>query len=120
MQKGPSENSRRSCLFKLLILAFLGYYGFGVGEVIFRYQVLKSEMRSQSLHAPSITNQTIRNRIVGRIESLGLPDEATKNLKIRRSSRPREITIGTEYQETIELPFYSHPLTLRPAATARL
>lgn len=108
--------SRIGCLFTLLVLAFVGYYGVQGGSIYFNYWQLRDEMRSQARFAPSIDDPTIQRRLVRKIRDLGLPDEAVRHLSIRRLARPREIRIRTSYEVILELPFYKRPLTLTPEA----
>lgn len=108
--------SRLGCLFTLLVLVFLGYYGVQAGQVYLRYYRLKDEMQSQARLAPSIDDVTIQRRLIRKVQEIGLPDAARSNLRIRRLARPREIRISTEYREVLELPFYAYTLTLKPSA----
>ena len=96
---------RLGCLFTLLILATLGYYGLDPGNMLFKSWQLEQEMKAQAGFAPSIDNAAIRRRLLRKIQSLELPDEARANLRIRRTFRPREIVITTEFEVTIVLPF---------------
>lgn len=109
--RDESGKSRAGCLLTLLIMIVVGYYGFGIGEVYYKYWRLKDEMRAQARLAPGIDDDTIRRRLQRKVEELELPEEA-RRLRIRRTARPREITITTTYQDTLELPFYRYPVNL--------
>lgn len=113
--RGEAGKSRAGCLLTLLILIIVGYYGFGIGEVYYRFWRLEDEMRTQARLAPGIDDDTIRRRLQHKVEELQLPTEA-RRLRIQRTARPREITITTTYQDTLHLPFYRHAVTLTPAA----
>jgi hypothetical protein len=112
--------SRLGCLFTLLILATVVYYGVNVGAVYLRYYRLVDEMRTQAKVAPSIDDATIRRRVIRKIDALNIPAEARRELDIRRSLRPREIRIHTTYRDTLELPFYKYLVTLTPEARQAL
>ena len=112
-------NSSRGCLITLLFLAVGLYYGINIGEVYYRYFQLKEEMQSQVRLAPSLSDGVIRRRLVAKAEALDLPDEA-KRFKITRSARSRRIIVRTEYQESVDLPFFNHTFTLAPQAEAQL
>ena len=96
---------RLGCLFTLMILATVVYYGLDPGNTLFKSWQLKEEMKAQAGFAPSIDNAAIRRRLTRKIETLGLPPDAISNLEIRRTFRPREIVISTEFEVTIVLPF---------------
>lgn len=107
--------SNIGCLVSLLLFVVALYYGAHIGEVYWRYYQLLDTMRSQARVAPSLTDATIRRRILAKVEELQLPEEA-RRIVIKRSARPRVITIQTEYRERVELPFFTHEFVLRPRA----
>lgn len=111
--------SRLGCLFTLMLLAVVGYYGFGVGESYLRYWRMKDAMQVEARLAPGIGDDVIRRRLTRTAQELELPPEAQR-LRIRRRVRPREIVISTSWQETIELPFYAWTRTYRPEVRAQL
>jgi len=111
--------SSRGCLISLLVLVVVLYYGINIGEVGWRFYQLKNEMQSQARLAPSLTNGVIRRRLRAKAEALGLPEEA-QDVRIRRSPETRRITITTQYQESVDLPFFNHTFNLTPSAEAPL
>jgi hypothetical protein len=107
------------CLFTLLILGGLVYYGLGAGASYLRYWQMLDEMKSQARFAPTLDDPVIRRRLVTKAQELELPNEATRFV-IRRLARPREIVITTRWQDTIDLPFYNWVITFKPEARALL
>jgi hypothetical protein len=107
------------CLFTLLIVAVVIYYGSGAGSAYFRYWRMLDEMKQQARLGPSLDDPVIRRRLQSKAEELDLPSSAT-NIRIRRLARPREIVITTAWKETIDLPFYEWVVTFRPEARALL
>ena len=103
--RNQQGKSRLGCLFTLLILATIGYYGMDIGTIYFNRWQLMAEMKAQAGFAPSIDDAAIRRRLVRKIVDLDLPGNARTNLRIRRSMRPREIVISTKYPVTFVLPF---------------
>lgn len=101
------------CLVTLVIFAAAVYYGVGIGKVYLRYYQLLDAMRSNARLAPSLTDATIRRRLLTRVDELHLPPEAQKFI-IKRSGRPRTITIETSYSETVDLPLFNHTFTFHP------
>ena len=110
---------RTGCLLTLLIVVAVAYFGFPIAGIYVRYYRFKNEMQTQARFAPSIDDGTIRRRLFLTIDDLRIP-EAAKQMRIRRTSQPREIQILTSWQETIVLPFYSWVITLRPEVRRRL
>ena len=108
------------CLLSLLVLVAVLYYGVNIGEVYFRYYRILDEMQSQARVAAALDNGTIQRRIASAIQEIGLPDDASSNLQITRSASPRQITIETEYAETVKLPLFLHTFHLHPKATEPL
>src|SRR4029077_14329079 len=99
--------SSTGCLFSLMVFVGLLYYGVNVGEVFFRYYRLLDEMDSQARIASGLDNGTITRRLAVAVQESGLPDSAA-HIVVRRTLTPREITIATDYSETVDLPFFKH------------
>lgn len=120
-----SRKSRRGasttgCLVSLLVLVAVLYYGVNIGEVYFRYYRLVDEMKSQARLAAALDNGTIQRRLGSAIQEIGVSEDAATNLQITRSSSPRQITIETDYSESVHLPLFNHTFRLHPKATEPL
>ena len=123
MVSGPGSRrgaSTLGCLLSLLVLVAVLYYGVNIGEVYFRYYRILDEMQSQARLAAALDNGTIQRRLGAAIQDIGLPDDASSNLEISRTASPREITIETDYAETVNLPLFVHTFHLHPKATEPL
>ncbi len=116
---GKRGVTRTGCLFSILLLMALTYFGLPIAGMYVRYYRMKNEMQTQARFAPSIDDGTIRRRLLQTIDNLGLPVEA-RQLRIRRINRPREIIISTTWQETIILPFYTRVQRFRPQVRERM
>ncbi len=112
--------STMGCLVSLLVLVAVLYYGVNIGEVYFRYYRLMDELRTQAQLAAALDNGTIQRRIASAIQEIGVPEEASSNLQITRSASPRQITIETDYSESVHLPLFNHTFRLHPKATEPL
>lgn len=112
--------STMGCLVSLLVLVAVLYYGVNIGEVYFRYYRLVDEMNTQARVAAVLDNGTIQRRIASAIQDIGVPEEASANLQITRSASPRQITIETDYSESVHLPLFNHTFRLHPKATEPL
>ena len=111
--------SRVGCLFFLMVVVAVGYWGVPIASTYVRLYRFKSEMQSQARFAPSIDDGTIRRRLVQKIEALGLPDEA-RRIQILRVTTPREIQISTSWEVDIVLPFFTQTITLSPEVRVRM
>lgn len=109
--------SSLGCLVSLALFAAALYYGVHIGEVYLRYFRLLDAMRFQASIATSVPDSVLQRRLVATADSiLGGPVP----IRIERGGRPRRITIRTEYEERVELPFFKHTFHLRPRAEAPL
>lgn len=110
--------SSLGCLVSLAIFAAALYYGVHIGEVYLRYYRLLDAMRFQASIAPSIKDDgVIQRRLMATADSLlgqSIP------IRVERRGNPLRITIRTEYEERVELPFFHHTFLLRPVAEAPL
>jgi len=111
--------SSLGCLFSLLLVAVVFYYGIDIGRVYWNYYKLLDQMKVSARFAQTQTDEQILRALRGTVDELGLPDQA-KRFVIRRNPSPRTIQIRTEYNVEVELPFTVHVITLKPEAEARL
>lgn len=90
------------CLFTLLIIAAVAYFGIPIGEAFFRYYRFEDAIRQSARFARINSDQAIVTRLRAVADSLELPDEA-KQIRIRRTGSNR-ISISTQYAEEFVLP----------------
>ncbi len=112
--------STMGCLVSLLVLVAVLYYGVNIGEVYFRYYRLLDEMGTQARVAAALDNGTIQRRVAAAIQEIGIPEDAATNLQITRTATPREITIESDYTESVHLPLFDHTFKFHPKATEPL
>ena len=118
--RGRRGASSTGCLISLLIFVGLLYYGVNIGEVYFRYYRLLDEMQSQARIAAALDDGTIRRRLEAAVQDIGVPENAVRNINIRRTLSPREINIETAYSETVHLPLFNHTFEFHPRANEPL
>lgn len=94
--------STLGCLIVILILAAGVYFAFGFGEVYFRAYQFKDAMRSDAEFATNTSDAKITSHLSALADSLNLPPGAG-DITILRSTRT--ITISSDYDEVIRLPF---------------
>jgi hypothetical protein len=105
--------SSLGCLFTLLVLAVIVYFGVNVGEVYFRYYQYQDAMRQEVRFAAHNNDAIILRHLRDQADSLGLP-EAARNVMVQREGR--HIEIETEYYEHVELPLTVREVYLNPHA----
>ena len=111
-------SSSLGCLITLALFVAALYYGIHIGEVYLRYYRLLDTMRFQASIAPTVKDDNvIERRLEWAADSiLGQAPQ----FSVVRSGNPLRITIQTEYEERVELPFFRHTFVLRPRAEAPL
>lgn len=101
------------CLFSLLIIAAIGYFGLPVAEAYFRYWQFEDEMSQAVRFARINSDREIRTRLQTFVDSAGLPPEA-RNLQIAR--RNGRIDVSASYVEEFHLPGYVRVQAFNPSA----
>ena len=110
--------SSLGCLVLLLVLTAVGYFGVNVGEAYWRFYQFQDAMKQEARFAARRTDDAIALRLRAKADSLGLPEQAVKHLRVRRNTRIIRIT--SEYFETIELPLVVRELHFEPRVEASL
>jgi hypothetical protein len=125
MVTGPNARAGKGsggCLMTLAVFGLVIYFGIPVAEVYVRQYTFSEEMRTNTRLASNLTDAVIRRRLIDEADRLGLPPDAIKNLKIKRTGNgfEREIDIDTQYTETVKRPFFEYTFTIRPHADSPL
>lgn len=105
--------SSLGCLFSLLVLAAIVYFGVNVGEVYFRFYQFQDAMRQEVRFAAHNNDGLILRHLRDQADSLGLP-EAAGEVTLQRDGR--HIEIESEYYEHIELPLFVREVRFNPHA----
>ena len=106
--------SKIGCLFLLLVVAAIGYFGEKVGSVVWDYYLYRDRMKSEARFAAHRTDAVIKRRLAAFADSIGLP-EGANNVIVRRGAR--SIYIYAEYYVHIELPGMVREFHFNPSAT---
>lgn len=101
------------CLVMLLLVAAALYFGVNFGEAYWRFYEYQDAMRQEVRFAAQISDDRMRMHLTSLADSLGLPDEAS-DVTISRSGR--QISVGAEYSERVEVPFFARDIRFRPRA----
>ena len=114
---------RFGCLVMIALVVVVIYLAKDFGAVYFRYYEMNDEVSSQASFAPGLTDQAIRDRLVSKADSLGIP-LGPKDWQIKRTRSPSEITISGTYTDSvvIDLPGFHkvYYFKLTPSAKSEL
>ena len=114
MVKSRRGSSSIGCLFMVLVIAAIGYFGYNIGAVFLANYEFEDRMRQEAHFAGHRSDAVIRRRLSDFADSLGLP-EAAGNITVRRSEH--SILLWGEYYRHIELPGIVRELHFSPSAT---
>lgn len=103
--------STLGCLFGMLVVVAVIYFGLNVGAPFFRYYQFRDAMRQETRFADRKSDAQIIATLRLRADSLMLPAPAHR---INVGRTPSRITIWTDYTEKIEFPFVTRDITFRP------
>lgn len=105
--------SRLGCLFMLLVVAAVGYFGLPVAEAYYRYYRFDDAIAQEVRFSETRSDEEMRQRLAAVADSLGLPPEAAR-ITIRREAR--RLIIEANYHEVIELPMTVREIAFTPRA----
>jgi hypothetical protein len=103
--------STLGCLFSMLVVVALVYFGVNVGAPFWRYYQFRDAMQQEVRFAERKSDSQIVTTLRLKADSLALPAQAYK-INVRRTSS--RITVWTNYSETIDFPFVTRDITFRP------
>lgn len=113
MVRRRTGKSALGCLFTLLVLAVILYFGVNVGETYFRFYQFQDAMKQEVRFAAHNSDATILRRLRAQADSLGLP-EAAGVVSLQRDGR--YIELESDYYEHIELPLTVREVHFNPRA----
>jgi hypothetical protein len=111
MVKHVRGASTLGCLFSMLVVVAVIYFGVNVGAPYLRYYQFRDAMQQEARFADRKSDSEILATLRLKADSLGLPGPAYR-INVRRNAS--RIVIWTEYTETIDFPFVTRDITLRP------
>lgn len=110
--------STMGCLFTIMLLLAVLYYGIDVARVYWDFYKFQDEMETSARFASTQSDDQIRLHLKGVAQDLGLPAEAQR-IVIRRSKSPPLVSIRSQYAIELTLPFTHKEVILRPVAEVR-
>ena len=93
--------SKLGCLFQLMVLAAIGFFGANVGEVFWRYFQFKDAVTQEAKFHANRPIPEMRQRIRFIADSMGMPQEAGIAL-VRHAERLTLVEV--HYDDTLILP----------------
>jgi hypothetical protein len=105
--------SKLGCLFVLLLITAIVYFGLNAGEVYFRYLKFKDAMAQEVRFRGDLADESILARLRNVADSLGLPEEAG-DITLTRNNRV--LHLRSRYYEIIELPGFRREILFEPRA----
>jgi len=99
------------CLFSVLLLVTVVYFGVNVGEPYFRYYRFLDGMKQEARFSSQFTDDQIQTRLAALADSLGLP-EAARQVRVRRESN--RISLSSAYYERVEMPLIVRDILFSP------
>lgn len=115
MVKSRAGASTLGCLFGILLVIAIGYFGVNIGRPFWNHYQYEDRMRQEARFAAKRSDLTIQRRLAEYADSLGLPENAG-NVRVRR--REGTIEIWAEYYELVELPGVVREFFFEPRAIA--
>jgi hypothetical protein len=103
--------STLGCLFGMLVVVAVVYFGVNVGAPFVRYYEFRDAIRQEVRFADRKSDGQIIATLRLKADSLMLPAAAHK-INVRRT--PSSITVWTDYAEKIDFPFVTRDITFRP------
>ena len=116
-RRSRAGSSTLGCLFTLLVVAAVVYYGGKVARVFWHYHQFQNDMREEVGVARRRTNDQILVRLRASADSLGLPQRA-RQISIRRTQTM--ISVEADYSELVEFPMIVREIHLNPRAEGPL
>ena len=105
--------SSLGCLFTLLVVATVLYFGLHIFEVYWRYYQFEDALKQEVRFAANNTDTQIKKHLRAIADSLGLPEDAGQVSVVRHK---QDISIDADYFERIEWPLHAREHHFTPHA----
>jgi hypothetical protein len=110
--------SALGCLFAIVVIVALLYYGLDVGRVYWNYYAIRDEMEQSARFSSSQSDEQIIRHLSDFAKDLRLPEEA-RQFVVTRSTDPNRVRIRTHYTVEVVLPFKHKVFDLHPDVEIR-
>lgn len=110
--RGEAGKAKLGCLVVLVLLVCAFLVGKDFGAVYLRYYQMQDEVKSEGAFAPGLSDKTIRDRLVARADTLGIP-LGPSDWYIRRTNNPAQITIRGQYDDSVVVHLFGYRRVFR-------
>src|SRR5689334_1571919 len=104
MVTSRSGRSALGCLFTLLVIAALVYFGVNLGGAYWRFYQYTDAMKQEIHFNGAAPDSVLLKSVWAHADSLGLPEEA-QEISISREPKAHSIRMAADYNERVEMPF---------------
>lgn len=115
MVRARAGRSSVGCLFALLIVAAVVYFGINVGQAYWNFYQYEDAMKQELKFNGARPDSVILAHLWTEADSLALPEDA-KEIDIDRDPRARTIHVAADYTLEIELPLMVRTFVFHPHA----
>jgi hypothetical protein len=105
--------TKLGCLFTVLLLGSIGYFGVNTGKHYWRFIEFRDRMQTEVRYGSHKPDSLIIQRLRMSADSLGLPESA-RNVTVRRANNI--IFINADYYEHVEFPGFVKEIHFAPSA----
>ncbi|HET7583272.1 MAG TPA: hypothetical protein VFK13_00045 [Gemmatimonadaceae bacterium] len=109
--RARAGSGRLGCLFFLLLMAVVVYYGVDIGAAYLRYYRFRDAMSTEARFGARVPVDSIVYHLRAAADSLGLPPDAQR-VHVRRT--PSHIRLTADYDEVVAVPFGTRALHFTP------
>jgi hypothetical protein len=113
MVRPRAARSSLGCLFMLLVLSVLIFFGARIGEVYWRAYEFEDAIKQEVRFARQIPDDRMLRHLRAVADSLGLPEEA-QQISIQRGNG--RIVVESRYRERVQLPLFVQEFRFTPRA----
>jgi len=105
--RGEAGKVKLGCLVILILLVAAIAVGKDFGAVYLRYYQMQDEVKSQGAFAPVLSDKAIRDRLVARADTLGIP-LGPADWYIRRTTNPSQLVIRGAYDDSVVVHLFGY------------
>ena len=105
--RGEAGKAKLGCLVMLVLIVCALILAKDFGAVYLRYYQIQDEVKSQGAFAPGLSDKAIRDRLVARADTLGIP-LGPGDWYIKRLTNPAQIVIRGAYDDSVVVQLFGY------------
>jgi hypothetical protein len=114
--RGSRGEGNSGCIFTILLIVAAGYVGYIFVLPYYHYNAFESRVAEMVPYYRNHPPEYIHDAVMDIAKEFDL-DLKPKQVRVQVLKRDNRIIIDVEYQQQVELPFYTHTLTFKPHLT---